>query len=165
MPATWSPLTFTCDQMDKMGMKMTLPPCSITVCYWTGKHFLTVFSKANLLLQKKHQRFWIWHHACIRKNRRGSQHLWQHPGGQIPKALKMLMGWRMKVVMQRQRRLQQESWIHIPGSPGGAFLLHCFHPYVYMYGLYLLCLELCIVLGIKGILTLMVLRANWMRQE
>ena len=47
----------------------------------------------------------------------------------------------------------------------GAFLPHCFHPNFNIHGLYPMCMELCKVLGIKRRLSLMALRANWMRQE
>ena len=56
---------------------------------------------------------WVSHH--IHKNRRWFQPLWQHPGGHVPKALELLVGWRKKVRMQWWR-LQQESGIHIPVS-------------------------------------------------
>ena len=56
-----------------------------------------------------------------------------------------------------QALLSLQSW--------GAFLPHCFHPNFNIYGLYPMGVELCKVLGIKGRFVLMVLRANWMRQE
>ena len=50
----------------------------------------------------------------IYKEMRWSQLLWQHPGSHVPKTLKVLVGWRIKLRMYWRRRLQQESRIHIP---------------------------------------------------
>lgn len=125
-----------------------------------------------ILTQKKHQRFWTWHHEChiiftriggspsvsgsmqVVKFQRLSKCWW---GG----------GWRLgcrdKVDWGKSQEFTSQALLSLQSQ--GAFLLHCFHPYINIYGLYPLCLELCRVLQIKGSLALMVLRANWVRQE
>ena len=71
-------------------------------------------------------------------------------------------GWRWGCSDGEDYSKNQEFRFQAPRSlqTGGAFLLHCFHLYFNIHGLYPLCLELCKILGIKGRLALMVLRAN-----
>ena len=76
-------------------------------------------------------------------------------------------GWRWGCIDKKDYSKSQEftpQALHFLQS-WRAFLLHYFHPYFNINGLYPMCLELCKVLGIKRRLSLMVLRANWMRQE
>ena len=78
-------------------------------------------------------------------------------------------GLRMTLRMQWGRRLQQESWIHIPDSTFTA-VMRSFSPALFPSLLqYLWTVSYghgaVQILGTKGRLALMVLRANWMRQE
>ena len=76
-------------------------------------------------------------------------------------------GWRWGCIDKKHYNKSQEftSQALLFLQSWRAFLLHYFHPYFNINGLYPMCLELCKVLGIKRRLSLMVLRANWMRQE
>ena len=85
------------------------PDISISLTHKQTPRQILILHDASKILDMTS---WVSHH--VRNNRRQSQRLWQHPGGQIPKAIEVLVGWRIKLRMYWRRRLQQESRIHIP---------------------------------------------------
>ena len=120
-----------------------------------------------------HQRFWMWFHdwqshlqgnevvpASLAASRQlRSQGSWS-AGGVEDKAEDVLS----KKITARVKNSHSQALLFL--QSWRAFLLHCFHLYFNIYGLYPMCLELCKVQRIKRRLDLMVPRANgWGRSK